>query len=398
MSALPRRIQRLLLQPGRRDKIRHKVRRFVARRRPAVRANRALMARELATHSAQLESHPTTLIIDPVTACNLRCPFCPTGGGYAKMKRELLTPELFERVTQHLRTELLEEVFLYNWGEPFLNPHSLDYIRHFARRGIYTEISTNFSMQDFDDDFFERLVDSGLSELKVSVDGASQETYEKYRVRGDFERVVRNMQRLAEIKRARRRSYPHVTYRMLLNKHNQHDVAAAAEIAEACGADFNPDPGFWCPDDERDEWMADTVAAQADANGSGNGTASNSPEPGTPTADVPLTAANDSVPGKPAPIERAPIETYCRQLWDTVIVNANGDVYPCCLIFKPEHEVGNLAEQDISEVRNAPKMLYLRRYVTDPETAAPDFDNHCEGCTDRHCVVQQPAFRQQPRQ
>jgi len=306
------------------------------------------------------------------------------------MKRELLTPELFDKVTKHLEPELLEEVFLYNWGEPFLNPHSLEYIRFFADLGAFTEISTNFSMRDFDDDFFEALIDSGLSELKVSLDGASQETYEKYRVRGNFERVVRNMKRLDAIKRSRRKSYPHVTYRMLLNKHNQHDVEKAGEIAAACGADFNPDPGFWCPDDERDEWMVDSVDSPGDP---GEGEVA-SIEMGPQLSGA---SALASTTQRVSETDDA-IETYCRQLWDTVIVNANGDVYPCCLIFKPEHEVGNLAEQHIREVRNAPKMQFLRRYVTDPQVAAPEFENHCAGCTDRHCVVSQPAFRQQPRQ
>lgn len=378
MNTLSRGARRLLLRPGRRDKVRHKLRLFLARRRPAVRANRARVARELAEKATRLESHPTTLILDPVTACNLECPFCPTGGGYGTIKKELLTPELFDRVVHHLQPELLEEVFLYNWGEPFLNAHIHEYIRFFSRAGAYTEISTNFSMKDFDEDFLDRLVDSGLTELKVSLDGARQATYEKYRVGGNFDRVVGNMKRLAAVKKARRRSYPHVTYRMLLNKHNQHDVEEAAGIAEECGADFNPDPGFWCPDEERDEWMADS----GDGGGGEAAPQTAAPQAGAPRAAA---AADDA------------IETYCRQLWDTVVVNANGDVYPCCLIYKPEEAVGNLAEQDIGEVRNAPKAVYLRRYVVDPEAAAPEFDNHCEGCTDRHCVVKDPIFRQQPR-
>jgi len=93
----------------------------------------------------------------------------------------------------------------------------------------------------------------------------------------------------------------------------------------------------------------------------------------------------------------AEIVTYCRQLWDTLVVNANGDVYPCCLIFKREHAIGNLVEQDLGEVRNAPKLRYLRRFVVDPETAAPDFDNHCTDCPDRHCTTRRPIFEQKAK-
>ena len=368
------RFQRLVFEPDRLARIRRFLRwqRTAAsdaaaqadpRIPPERAANRALVARELAGQAIVLESHPTSMTIDPVTACNLRCPFCPTGGGYTGLKKEVLTPEMFENITANLRTELLDEVNFYNWGEPFLNPNIFEYIRFFADQRTRTEISTNFSVDDYDDAFLERIVASGLTTLIVSIDGASQETYEKYRIRGSWSRVVGNMKRLAEVKRAHGSEHPAVAYKMLLHRFNEHEVDQARRIAHECDAEFLLNERFWCPDELRDEWIAESVLESHDE-------------------AIPQGFTSD--PGET-------ISTYCRQLWDSVIVNANGDVFPCCLVFRAEDELGNLARQDIREIRNNPRMLHLRRFVTDAETSTPDFPNDCEQCPSRWCAVKRRA-------
>lgn len=327
------------------------------------RSNRELLAGEIATRKAVLASHPTHLILDPATACNLACPFCPTGAGYTRLRRELLTPDRFDRIVRHLRLELLEEAALFNWGEPFLNAHVLEFVRSFSERRIRTQISTNLSVRDYDQPFFEKLVESRLTTLLVSIDGASPESYGRYRIGGSFERVVRNMTQLAEVKRARQAAHPHVVYKMLLNRFNESEIERAAEIAASCDAEFRPDPGFWCPDTLREEWAAGTSAQDR---------ADTVPDPGSDGGD-----------------EGA--STFCRQLWDTVTVNADGAVFPCCLPYDLELELGNLVEQDIATVRNTAKIAQLRRFVSDASAPAPDFPNICDGCPSRWSSVEEAA-------
>jgi radical SAM protein with 4Fe4S-binding SPASM domain len=368
------RLQKLVFEPDRLAR----VRRYLRNRRiaaleaapdtdpaiPPERAeNRELLARELAREAIVLESHPTSMTIDPVTACNLRCPFCPTGGGYTGLKKETLTPDLFERIVANLRTELLDEVNFYNWGEPFLNRNIFEYIRFFADQRTRTEVSTNFSVDDYGPEFLEQIVASGLTTLVVSIDGASQETYGKYRIRGSWSRVVGNMKNLAEVKRAHGVAHPRVAYKMLLHRFNEHEIDQARRVAEECDADFLLNERFWCPDELRDEWIARRVLDGHDE-------------------AIPQGFSSD--PGET-------ISTYCRQLWDSAIVNANGDVFPCCLVFRAEDEVGNLVRQDIREIRNNPRMLHLRRFVTDSGTSAPDFPNDCEQCPSRWCAVKRRA-------
>lgn len=335
------------------------------RRRQADRraeANRRLLGEEFRAHALELASHPTRLILEPATACNLRCPFCPTGGGYLGLKREILQPETFARVVAHVDLELIDEVVLYNWGEPFVNKHLLDYVRFFSQRRIWTMISTNFSAADYDREFLASLVRSGLSKITVSIDGATQEVYERYRVRGDLARVLGNLQRLDEVKRDLGVGYPAVTYRMLLTKHNQHQVEQARQQAIERGAEFDLNRHFWTPPEARDDWQADDLRSQG------------------ATA---LVFHEQHAP------EDEEIDTYCRHLWDSIVVNADGSVFPCCLIYKQEHAVGSLLDRHLRELRNDPRLVALRRYAVDLTAPAPAFANHCESCSNRYCVTRQ---------
>ncbi len=321
--------------------------------------NRRTLDEEVRLESIALRSQPTTLILEPATACNLKCPFCPTGGGYSGLAKEQLTPENFQTIADRFDVELLDEVLLYNWGEPFLNRHLPEYIEFFSKHNVHTEISVNLSTKDYDDAFNERIVASGIGRIIVSIDGATQASYEKYRVGGNLARVLKNMTGLADAKARLGLDQPQILYKMLLHRYNEHEVDDARRLAAECGVEFLLDDKFWCPDEHRAEWNATAVEDR--------------PE------HEPMMALGESSEGV--------MSTFCRQLWDTVVVNANGDVLPCCLIYKSEQAVGNLLTESLDSIRNGEAMQTLRRYVTDASHAGPGRSNHCEECDARWCTV-----------
>lgn len=359
MRAILHRAYRLIFFPNRIDRIHA----YVIWRRNETNlrqydTNFDLSYEELAAKLPKVKSHPTLLYIDPATMCNLKCPFCPTGNGDSGIEKELLTPENFYKIMSNLQVHKLEKICLYNWGEPLLNRHVPEFIKFFHDRGKPTYISTNFSVKEYDDEYLASLVNAGLTELDVSIDGASQETYGRYRIKGNFDRVVRNMKRLNSVKQALGSETPVVKYKMLLNKFNQHEVEEAKRIAAECGAEFYLQENFWCPEELRDEWIADSIREEY--------------------GELPPTAIS---------MKRTElIHTECRQLWDSVLVGANGDVYPCCIVSQSSQRVGNLLKQHINRIRNNYMMKYMRTYVCDPDAAPPEFENHCEGCSVRYCT------------
>lgn len=318
-----------------------------------------LAEQEMARGTTITRTQPVYMNLDTGPLCNLKCRFCCTANGLSTLKRELLKPDVFDRITRNLPLDSLYQVGLYNWGEPLLNPDLFQYIEFFARRGIWTVIHTNFSVQEYDEAFMESLIRSGIGDVTASVDGATQETYEMYRIGGNLERVLANLRLLASTKKRMKMDTPIITYKMMLNRHNQHEVEAAAKNAMSLGVEFQIQEIMGTPDAaSQAAWGATNLI---DKHGN------------TPVSSVDKDTD-------------APVITECRQMWDSLIVNADGAVFPCCIVHKAESVLGNLAHQTFDEIWNGEKMQTLRRYVLDKHAATPDFPNSCNGCPFRNCI------------
>lgn len=141
---------------------------------------------------------PISLMVEPSAACNLRCPFCPTGIRVTKRDGYTLSPDDFERALGWFRYTLRTITF-WNYGEPFLNRDLAQMVAVASRAHIATQITTNghFLEGPMLDDIYA----AGLTTLLVSLDTPSPELYDRYRVGGDFDSVVRNFRHAVTRKR-----------------------------------------------------------------------------------------------------------------------------------------------------------------------------------------------------
>jgi MoaA/NifB/PqqE/SkfB family radical SAM enzyme len=76
-------------------------------------------------------------------------------------------------------------------GEPLLGKDLPAIIEHAHSRNIAVSFPTNLSVK-LGGEKLERLVRSGVDAIYVSVDGACEETYRRYRVGGDAIADLRN--------------------------------------------------------------------------------------------------------------------------------------------------------------------------------------------------------------
>jgi MoaA/NifB/PqqE/SkfB family radical SAM enzyme len=142
---------------------------------------------------------PHVLMIEPTNECNLHCPLCPTGAGKLKRPKGQMSLDLYQGILADL-DGALSRVMLYNYGEPFLHPRLLDMIALAHQAEVHTHVSTNgllFLRSASADD----LIASGLDYMRVSMDGATDDTYNVYRVGGNLEKVLEGVQLLQECKR-----------------------------------------------------------------------------------------------------------------------------------------------------------------------------------------------------
>jgi radical SAM protein with 4Fe4S-binding SPASM domain len=144
---------------------------------------------------------PRYVQIEPVGQCNLRCQMCPIQfrqDGPPHGPPAFMDFGTYTRLVDELPD--LEQLHLQGLGEPMMHPRFFDMVTYAARRGI--QVSTNTNMTLLLNARRARLtVTCGLDCIHISVDGATSETYERIRKRARFERLLRNMQLLADARR-----------------------------------------------------------------------------------------------------------------------------------------------------------------------------------------------------
>jgi MoaA/NifB/PqqE/SkfB family radical SAM enzyme len=256
---------------------------------------------------------PQWYYLDIGNICNLSCPFCRTGNGKTPASEKgLMSRETFDAILAKIEP-YAKFVCLFNWGEPFLNKHLLYMIRALQERGIQTHLDSNLSLRDFSDAEAEDIVRSGLFSLFASIDGVTQETYQRYRVDGNLARALGNLRQLVRARDRLRSETPGLLWAFYLNRYNEHEVETAREIAKEIGVDI------WfkllsAPDEFQTRYAREWSPILL---------------PPASLSHWHPAQANDQIP----PFQLHPmLHGVCRQPFLVGVINWNGDVSPCCAV------------------------------------------------------------------
>ena len=177
---------------------------------------------------------PPILTIEPTNLCNLKCPLCTTGNGEMERSRGHMGLDTFRNILEQLGDDIFF-LLLYHQGEPYLNKHFLDFVRLAKQKKIYCTTSTNGHY--FDEDTIAATIESGLDSMIVSIDGVTQESYQKYRVKGTLDKVVQGSRKFMEMKRRLKSRTPLIAWQFLVMKHNEHEIPAIKRLAKQVGVD-----------------------------------------------------------------------------------------------------------------------------------------------------------------
>lgn len=298
---------------------------------------------------ARVRSYPYHYVIEPINVCILHCPLCPSGTGTLKRPRGRMSLRGFKEIVDQI-AEYAYFVDLYNWGEPFLHPQIFDMIEYASSRNISTKISS--SLNYFDERMAQQTVESGLEELVISVDGADQQTYETYRVGGNLDKVLGGWKALVEAKKSSRSPLPLITVRVLLNRHNESQIADIRELARKTGADNvvvapilvdTDKPGDvekWLPSDQRRSYY-------------------------------------DYASGEDRTLRKG---AACPYLWQTCVISWDGGVSPCCWYDDPANDFGNVFVHPLQQIWNNAFYVSARRLFTGHP---PERETICSRCRGR---------------
>jgi radical SAM protein with 4Fe4S-binding SPASM domain len=177
---------------------------------------------------------PPTMTIEPTNICNLKCPLCTTGSGEMERVAGKMTLETFDALMQKMGDDVFF-LLIYHQGEPYINKHFFDFVRIAKERNIYITTSTNGHY--FTDENIRQTIKSGLDSMIVSIDGVTQDSFEKYRVGGNLEKVVEGTKKLMLEKKKRKSRTPNVALQFLVMKHNESEIEAVRELGKEMGVD-----------------------------------------------------------------------------------------------------------------------------------------------------------------
>lgn len=161
---------------------------------------------------------PKYFEIETIRACNARCSMCTISKW--KDKNNRMSEELFDKFIDEINnySKWIDRVCLSRDGEPLLDKNLVDRIYRLKDFGIkYTTFSTNASLLTKKRSI--ELIESGLDDIRFSIDGATKKTFEAIRKGLNYEQVIENCLRFIDL-RNKNGKKPIIQIRMVLQKEN----------------------------------------------------------------------------------------------------------------------------------------------------------------------------------
>ncbi|MFZ4060329.1 MAG: SPASM domain-containing protein [Bacteroidia bacterium] len=290
---------------------------------------------------------PFSVSIEPTTSCNLRCPECPSGLRSFSRPTGMLSPDLFNAFLNQTEGHLVYLNFYFQ-GEPFLHPTFLDLVEGSVRRSIFTSTSTNAHYLNVKT--AERVVDSGLHRLIISLDGASQDVYAAYRKGGQVEKVLEGIKNVAEARKRKGKLNPEIVVQNLLVKPNIHEKQQVELLAKSLGADRVVFKTAQVYDLKADHYLV---------------------------PDEPEFSRYKKTEGGGLEIKN-PLLNQCWRMWSGCVITWDGKVVPCCFDKDASHQMGTLQEAPFVKIWQSESYQNFRRAILSSRSEI----DICKNCTE----------------
>ena len=257
---------------------------------------------------------PRQLTLENTSICNAKCVMCPypvMERAKANMDGDLYLKGL--RDAQELGIKWIQPQF---FGEPLVDKNLGDKIRNAKELGLYVTLFSNGSL--LDKAKAEMLVESGVDEVKISIDSCKPEVYEAIRKGLRFQKVLDNVRGLMETKRRLGRDKPRVWVMFVEFEANHTETREFYD--------------FWSK-------IVDKVNISRSHNWGGR----------------------VEVKGLTI-LQEQKYRFPCPSPWDQLVVNAQGEILPCCCDYEGNSlSLGNLRDMTLREAWQGEKMEHIRR-------------------------------------
>jgi radical SAM protein with 4Fe4S-binding SPASM domain len=267
--------------------------------------------------------HPRVIAIEPTNACPMKCIMCPRQ--YMTRKIGFMDLKLFMDIINQL--EYTSYIGLELFGDALLHPKIDKMVNYMHDKGIVSQISAN--PVSLTDAAIDKIVNSKLDILLLSLDGIDDVSYKKYRgPNADYNLAVKQIYKLLSKKKG---NYPYITIRMI--------------NMPGLGKHYSKYKSMWSLKG------VDQVSLGS------------------------FHTYGNTVKGGNARINN----NICYSPWKGVSITWDGKVVPCCYDYDNECVLGDLNIQTLDQIWNGTKMQKLRE-----ECISGTFSNSlCSRCTEK---------------
>lgn len=292
---------------------------------------------------------PMTISIEPTTACNLRCPECPSGLRIFSRETGNLKEDFFRATIDDLYKDLIYLIFYFQ-GEPYINPKFLDMVKYASGKGIYTITSTNGHF--LNDENARKTIESGLDRMIISVDGTTQDVYENYRKEGKLETVLQGARNVVKWKKELKSSTPHIIFQFLVVKPNEHQIPEIYKLAKEIGVDEVKLKTAQVYDYEQGNDLIPTIDKYSRYKQKEDGTY----------------------------VVKNELLNHCWKLWHACVITWDGIVVPCCFDKDATHRLGDLKQLSFRKVWQGDSYRSFRTSLLKGRDQIDICTNCTEGC------------------
>jgi len=248
--------------------------------------------------------------------------------------------QIFQKIINESH-ELSSKIFLHHFGDSLLHPKLADFIRYANQYGIKTFLSANPAL--LTKRRAQELIDSGLYELTLSLDGLTNETSEA--IRGNAARKVdlseENVLFFLKYRDSVGARLPYLTMQIVKQKQNEHEIELwLAKWAQVKGIDRIKVKSYitWDGQDVYINSLASEKHVSCDIS-----------------------------------------DIVCNKPWTSLTILWDGRVVPCCFDYDGIYVLGDLHEQSLQDIWRGEKVQYLRQCHRDGYRQGIKL---CEKCTD----------------
>ncbi len=261
---------------------------------------------------------PTLIDFEVTNHCNLDCIMCPRDS--MNRPKGLMELGLFKDIVDQIPPHSIEKSWFHLYGEPLLHPGLPEMLRYAGQRAEIGELGVSTNCVLLDEEKTCALLETPLDTIVLSIDGATRETYEKIRCKGDFDTVLENAARFIELRRQRGLTRPAAWLQIVEMQEN------AGEI-EQFKAHWKPLLG-----------AADQVFVKN------------------------YTTFGGQVPDRSDYYRRMPrTRLPCSFLWSYFVIYWDGRVTPCCFDVNGDLCIGDLRKSTIAEIWASPRLAEFRK-------------------------------------